>query len=194
MHDCIYTPYCTYKQCDLACPNRAEVNCWFKRCRLDMSNNCLHTNIRNIEKAEDLLSNKYGETVWFPTDNPSDASDTICYVAICKYGKGTALGNGIYNLDFAKFIDMIKESWNTHFETDNLVQMRVWSLSANYLVISNLDYVRFQDFESQTLLRLLNDRRDYTKTTVVVTSKEPLVGSGNFFPRLTSLLKGVKSN
>ena len=74
MHDCIYTPYCTYKQCDLACPNRAEVNCWFKRCRLDMSNNCLHTNIRNIEKAEDLLSNKYGETVWFPTDNPSDAT------------------------------------------------------------------------------------------------------------------------
>ena len=46
--------------------------------------------------------------------------------------------------------------------------MRIWSESAKILVVSNTDYVSFTDFESQTLLNLIQQRQSEGLTTIIV--------------------------
>lgn len=191
MNNCIYTPYCTYKQCDLACPANTEISYWMKRCGISMKNPCLSASKNKIDRARELLDEHSGETCYYKSSNPIEAADIFCYTAICLHGRGTALGNGIYHLDYASYIDKIKDSWNDHIESYDLQMIKVWINAAKYLFISNLDYVKFGDFESQTMLKLFNDRRDSDKTTFLISGKEDLIGVGNFFPRLQSVLKGV---
>ena len=126
------------------------------------------------------------------------ARDTIkvakafCYCAICLYGQGTAFSGGVYHLNFHKYIDEIKKSWNTRYETDWLEYARLWSMSSDYLIISHMDYIKFNDFESQTLLSILQERSKPDKTTIVVVPKlNQIVGEGNFYATLISRLKEV---
>ena len=63
--------------------------------------------------------------------------------------------------------------------------------SAKLLIISNLDYVNFGDFESQTLLTLLQDRERKDVTTILVSPPpNQLVGKPTslFFKSLRSKL------
>jgi hypothetical protein len=71
--------------------------------------------------------------------------------------------------------------------------MKIWNQSAKYLIISNLEYIKFSDFESQTLLSLLQSRDKPDKTTFIILSKrEPLVGTDSiFFSRLKHRLEEV---
>lgn len=192
MIDCIYSPHCTWKQCDLACPIHAEISYWMERCNIDMSNPVLKCGKQAIDKAMSIIQSREGKLSVFRSKNPDIAADTLAYCAICLHGRGTALSHGIYSLNFANYIDETKRSWQSKYEPEDLEFMRIWSNSASYLIVSGLDYVKFGDFECQTLLRLLQDRRSTTKSTYIVYGKENLVGSSDFFGRLLSLLKGAE--
>ena len=69
--------------------------------------------------------------------------------------------------------------------------MRIFSESAKVLIISNLDYVNFGDFESQTMLNLLQERQSREFTTILVSPPiNQLVSTKGsvFFNRLKSIL------
>ena len=86
---------------------------------------------------------------------------------------------------------MIKKSWSTKSETSDLEYMRIFSSSAKVLIISNIDYVNFRDFECQTLLTLLQSRASSEYTTFIVSPPvESLVGDSLFFGKLTEIIRG----
>ena len=54
--------------------------------------------------------------------------------------------------------------------------------------------MKFGDFECQTLLRLIQDRRNPSKSTYIAYGKENLIGTSDFFGRLLSIMKGAEVN
>jgi len=57
------------------------------------------------------------------------------------------------------------------------------------LIISNIDFVNFKDFQCQTLLSLLQSRDKAEFGTIIVSPQtQSLVGSGLFFNRLQETL------
>lgn len=193
MYNCIFTPYCTNETCDLACPVHAEILYWMKRCGLDINNPILNSSTAKIQYVTNLIKQNRYTVSAFKADKPVDSAHLFSYVAICNYGLGTGLNGGVYHLNFQQYLDELKQSWQTKFDSDDLSNMRIWNQSSNYLIISNLEYVKFGDFESQTLLSLLQSRDKPDKTTFIILSKkEPLVGSDSvFFSRLKSRLAEV---
>ena len=147
-----------------------------------------------INKGIEIIEGGAGKLSVFRSKSPETATDTLAYCAICLHGRGTALKKGIYVLNYAEYIDEIKRSWQSKYESEDLQFMRIWSNSANYLIISGIDYVKFGDFECQTLLRLIQDRRNPSKSTYIVYGKENLIGTSDFFGRLLSIMKGAEVN
>lgn len=194
MVDCIYSPHCTWKQCDYACPIFAEISYWMERCNIDIRNPVLKSDQAAIDKGIEIIEGGAGKLSVFRSKSPETATDTLAYCAICLHGRGTALKKGIYVLNYAEYIDEIKRSWQSKYESEDLQFMRIWSNSANYLIISGIDYVKFGDFECQTLLRLIQDRRNPSKSTYIVYGKENLIGTSDFFGRLLSIMKGAEVN
>ena len=193
MFNCVFTPYCTNETCDLACPRHAEILYWMKRCNLDINNPVLNSSSTKIQYVTELIKNNLNTICVFKADKPIDSANLFSYVAICNYGLGTGLNGGVYHLNFQNYIDELKRSWQTKFDSEDLMNIRIWNQSANYLIISNLEYVKFGDFESQTLLSLLQSRDKPSKSTfIILNKKEPLIGSDSvFFSRLRNKLAEV---
>lgn len=188
MRQCLCTSYCTRNYCDLACPENAEIKFWLKRNSL-WPPKIAETPPKKIESARKIVEANLGKTSYLKAKNPMESADIITYVCICLYGKKTAFTSGVYNLDFADFIDQTKDSWTTKSKSEKLQYMEIWSQTANQLIVSNIEYMKFSDFECQTLLRLIRERDTDGKTTYIVGSKEELIGYGPFFPRLQNILK-----
>lgn len=191
MFNCIFTPYCIHETCDLACPRHAEILYWMKRCRLDINNPVLNSPAAKINYVTQLIKENQNTVSAFKAEKPVDSAHLFSYVAICNYGIGTGLNGGVYHLNFQEYLDELKRSWQTKFDSEDLTNMRIWNQSANYLIISNLEYIKFGDFESQTLLALLQSRDKPDKTTfVILNKKEPLIGTDSiFFSRLKNRLE-----
>lgn len=193
LYDCIYSPHCTYTQCDMACPVHAEVTYWMERCGITMDNYALHASADNIQKFRNLLESGTGKINAIKAEKTVLAADLLSYCAICMYGHGTALSGGVYNLNYSEYIEEIKHSWNTREEDELLQFMKIWSSAANYLIISHLDYINFKDFESQTLLGLLQSREGAKKSTFIVIPKSSnLIGSGSFYNILCDKIGGIE--
>lgn len=195
MIDCIYSPYCTYKQCDLACPTHAEISYWMERCNIDMNNPVLHASPEKIKLVRNILDDNRSIQIINANDTVLTA-DLICYCSICLYGKNTALNGGIYNLNYSEYIESIKRSWQTKYESEELEFMRIWSNSSDRLIISHMDYVKFNDFECQTLLTLMQSRDKPNKHTYIVVPKDlnQLYGNGHFYSILLNKFRsgGIK--
>lgn len=196
MVDCIYTPFCTYKQCDLACPIHAEISYWMERCNLDMNSSVLHESQKRLDLVKPIVENTTRPIQVIKSVTPVATADLISYYAICLYGHGTALNGGIYNLNYSEYLEETKRSWQTKYEPEDLEFMRIWSNSSDYLVISHLDYVKFNDFESQTLLNLMQSRDKPNKFTYIVIPNDLsyLVGYGSFFKILQNKLGGLAND
>ena len=54
MVDCIYSPHCTWKQCDYACPIFAEISYWMERCNIDIRNPVLKSDQAAINKGIEI--------------------------------------------------------------------------------------------------------------------------------------------
>ena len=95
MHDCIYSPHCTYVQCDMACPVHAETSYWMERCGIDMNNYAIHASNENVQKFRHFLEIGKGKVNVIKAEQTIRSADLLSYCAICLYGHGTALTSGI---------------------------------------------------------------------------------------------------
>jgi DNA replication protein DnaC len=155
-----------------------------------MSSPTFRQDVRHVNFYLDKLN----ETKSFSVVNAQNtvaAAELLTYCAICQNWKGSQLHCTVYNLRYSQYLDMLKQSWNTKVESEELEYTRIWAGSARVLIISNLDYVSFGDFESQTLLNLIQSRsKPEQKTLIVIPDVSNLVGKGSFFDLLKRKLRG----
>lgn len=177
MDNCIFTAHCTEMCCDQSCPILVETSYLLERNGIQFSNpvfskysNSILDVVRFLDKYQHqtrrVLENDLGVKL---NDAPTvQKADLITYCAICKYWKGSQLHCTVYNLRYSKYLEEMKKSWTTGSESEILQMMRIWSESCKVLIISNFDYVKFGDFESQTLLNLIQSRESQALTTILV--------------------------
>jgi hypothetical protein len=70
--------------------------------------------------------------------------------------------------------------------------MKIWSETSKVLIISNFDYVNFGDFESQTMLNLIQQRQANNLVTILVSPQIGSLVSGkksSFFDMLVNMMK-----
>lgn len=195
MYNCIFTAHCTEQFCDKSCPTLVETSYLLERNGIEMDDPIFAVSDDVLKKFSNILD-EYDGKVYTSLVSGSryttvQVADIITYVAICKNWRGSRLHCTVYNLRFSKYLDELKKSWSAKSEPETLEYMRIFSESAKVLIISNLDYVNFGDFESQTMLNLLQERQSREFTTILVSPPiNQLVSTKGsvFFNRLKSIL------
>lgn len=195
MYNCIFTSHCTESFCDKSCPILTETSYLLERNNLPMNSHVFSASDDKVRKMLKVLASadsSFGVYKISPDENTIQSADLLTYCAICKYWKGNRLHCNVYNLRYSKFIDETKKTWSGGPETDTYQYMKIWSESAKVLIVSNFDYVNFGDFESQTLLNLIQFRQTQNLTTILVS---PPIGTlvsskkSTFFEILVSMMK-----
>lgn len=194
MQNCIFSGHCTNPMCDKSCPTLAETTYLLDRNGITMKSDVFHANIETILKYDKMLDDASGSLRTVLSKNTVQTADLITYAAICKNWKGSQLHCTVYNLKYSNYIEAIQNSWSVKNDSVDLEMMKIWANNAKVLIISNLDYVHFKDFQCQTLLTLLQSRSNSDLTTIVVSPVlSALVGSSPFFGKLQEILsKAVK--
>lgn len=203
MYNCIFTPHCTESFCDKSCPTLVETSYLLERNRIDMNSPVFRDLYYKLDSVmKDLSKQESGLQTFFSNSRDSvKVAQFITYCEICKNWKGSRLHCSVYNLQYSRFLDDVKKSWGLKSEPEDLEYTRIWIDTAKVLVISNMDYVRFGDFETQTLLNILQSRQSSDKKTIVVTpnlSRLVTTGSGSsssslFFESLKQILISSKA-
>lgn len=189
MRDCIFTGHCTEKVCDKACPIYVQVSYLLERNNISSNSNVFTKIGKPIQLCTKILDKFEGSIAVIENENVSSTSDLFAYCAICQNWYGSKLNCTVYSLNFSKYLDMTKNSWNVSTVGYSLEYMKIWSESSKVLVINSLDFVRFKDFECQTLLNLIQSRQHQKRTTIVILNKvSELVGDGIFFDKLKKIL------
>lgn len=198
MYNCIFTAHCTESFCDKSCPILVETSYLLERNGISMNSSVFSDTSVDIDRMTKVLeksNNKIGALVVPPGKTnwtTVQSAELLTYCAICHNWQGSRLHCNVYNLKYSKYLDELKKSWNGKGEPEELEYMRIWSETSKVLIISNLDYVNFGDFESQTLLNLLQTRQTGNQTTIlVVPPLKSLVSSRNnslFFTALKARL------
>lgn len=189
MNDCIFSAHCTEPICDRACSRYVQTSYLLERNGIKPSSNVFKRSAQNISSCNNILLDAKGKLRVVESQQTSAIAELLTYCAICQNWQNSRLHCNVYNLKFSKFLEETKRSWSYKNDPDDLEYMRIWSKSASILVISNIDFVNFGDFESQTLLNLLSERQDPELTTIVVSPEvRLLVGKGLFYSRLQQIL------
>ena len=196
MYKCIFSGHCVELQCDRSCPILAQTSYLLDRNEIAMNNAVFKMGQSNINKYASILAQCRGNVKTVITSlSTSTVADALTYCSICETWKGSQLHCTTYNLKFSKYIEQLQKSWSYNNDTTQVDYLKIWATTAKVLIISNIDYVNFKDFQSQTLLSLLNDRNNPDLTTVVVSpSLSSLVGDGPFFSKLVEVLGRQKVN
>lgn len=129
--------------------------------------NAPKSKLDTFQAIVDKLPSMYVHIVDASFDTVQSA-DLLTYCAICKFWKGSNLHCVVYNLKFSRYVDLIRKSWSMRSEPEELEYIRIFSETAKFLIISNMDYMNFGEFESQTLLNLLAFRQSQDVSTVIV--------------------------
>ena len=176
MYNCIFTAHCLDNFCDGSCPILAEISYLLERNGITMRNPVFTSSEQDISRMKNVLDTANEKTFGLIVDNTTTdtirVADLLTYVAICRNWKGSNLHCTVYNLKYSIYLDELRKSWSMKSEPENLEYMRIWAQSAKILVVSNFDYVNFNEFESQTLLNLIQTRSSSNLTTILV-SPEP---------------------
>lgn len=194
MYNCIFTGHCIEEQpCNTSCPALAQTSYLLERNDIKMNSPVFKMSDAELQKYYHLLDESIGKTTSVIVANgdfTNQAADALTYCAICDNWRGSQLHCTVYNLKFTKYLETLQNSWSFGDDSsDRVSQMKIWVNNARVLIISNLDFINFKDFQSQTLLSLLQSRVGMDLTTIVVTPPiSSLVGDGQFFSRLTSVL------
>ena len=191
MQNCIFSGHCSKQVCDKSCPTLAETTYLLERNGIAMNNEVFRTSPERLSTFSKIVDSAEGKlrSVISDTSTVKDA-DLLTYCSICKNWKGSRLHCTVYNLKYSQYIEMIKKSWSTKSETSELEYMRIFSSSAKVLIISNIDYVNFRDFECQTMLTLLQSRSGSEYTTFIVSPPvKSLVGDSHFFSAFTEMIR-----
>lgn len=191
VNDCVFDAYCTKPLCDRSCPQWAQMDYLMMRNGLTSNSRPFKMKMDSLQKYIDLYEKSVGSTVSIETSDPIKCAEVLSYVAVCNSWNGCAMRVRAYHLLFSQYIQELQSSWNGK-KTEELEYKGIWSKSSNVLVISDLDYVNFKDFQSRVLLQLMQDREREGKTTLVVTPNVgSLTGSGNMYNLLTNKLRSI---
>ena len=190
MNNCIFSGHCIKAACDQSCPALVESSFLREQNGINMSSSVFHANPNVLNKYNRIVENAEGKLQTVIATNTNQAAELITYCGICKYWKDSRLYTVVYNLKLSQYLDGIQSSWsNTSANVDDLEYQKIWSSKAKLLIISNIDYVNFKDFQCQTLLSLLQSRDKPGFGTIIVSpSIQGLVGGGMFFSRLQEML------
>ena len=191
MFNCIYSGHCfEYTQCDKSCPVLAQTSYLLERNGIGMNNDVFKAKPELIEKYSNLLLKCKGSirTVIEP-NSTLFVANLLTYCGICQTWRGSQLHCVTYNLKFSQYLDALQKSWNNSGQPSDSDYMKIWADSAKILIISNIDYVNFKDFQCQTLLKILQSRDKPEFSTIIVSpTTQSLVGSGLFFSRVQEIL------
>lgn len=193
MHNCIFTAHCTESVCDNSCPMLVETSYLLERNNIHMRSPVFHIPKGNsqIDRTLKMIQDSDNKLSVIVSNDTVSCAEIFTYCAICLNWPGSRLHCNVYNLKYSAYLEELKHSWTTKVEPESVEYMKIWSSSAKVLIISNIDYVNFGDFESQTLLNLLQTRENTGQTTIIVSPEmNSLVGKSTsiFFTRLREKL------
>lgn len=193
MYNCIFSGHCTELNCDNACPILAQTSYLLERNGIPMASPAMHLSKEDLKKYVSILEGAQGKiATYIETTSTNAVAEALTYLAICQNWKGSKLHCTVYNLKLSSYIETLQKSWSTGNDTD-LEYIKIWLNTAKVVIVSNIDFVNFKDFQSQTLLNMLQQRNRPELTTIVVSPKlSSLVGDGPFFSRLTEMLSQSK--
>jgi len=189
MNNCIFTGHCINKICDQSCPDLVQANYLLEQSGISLNSSVFNTSSEQIAKYSKIILESEGKLVTVLDKNTNAAAELLTYCGICKYWKHSRLSTVVYNLKLSQYLDSIQNSWSGRVNSDELEYKQIWSNSAKLLIISNIDYINFKDFQCRTLLSLLQarDKPDYT-TIIVSPPINSLVGGEQFFIKLQKVL------
>ena len=194
MNNCIFSAHCSEMYCDQSCPAFVETSYLLERNNLSFSNPVFSKYYDQIDSISKFIDDNMDTVCTYVADKnlqTNEIADLITYCAICKFWKGSQLHCTVYNLRYSKYLDEIKKSWNGKSDSEVLDYMKIWSESCKILIISNFDFVKFSDFESQTILNLLQSRRSSGYTTILVSPSisNIITGNSSFASMFVKMLK-----
>lgn len=189
MYDCIFTGFCVNGECDKACPDYVESTYLLEKNNISLKSNVFHADPKQIQKYFNIVNNSDGRLTTVIANNTNEASELLTYCGICKYWKHSRLHMVVYNLRFSQYIDSIQKSWNVKGATEESEYTKIWAESAKLLIISNIDYVNFKEFQCTTLLSLIQNRDAKGLGTIIVSPQiKALAGDGNFFSQMKNIM------
>ena len=189
MHNCMFTGHCIKSSCDQSCPALQESSFLLEQNGISLKSDVFHADPGLIAKYARIVDNAEGKLQTVIAKNTNAVAELIAYCGVCKYWKGSRLHTAVYNLRLSQYVEGIQNSWTGSSNLDDLEYQKIWISKAKLLVISNIDYVNFKDFQCQTLLSLLQSRDKPELGTIIVSPQtQTLVGSGLFFNRLQETL------
>lgn len=192
MNNCIFAPHCTEPFCDRSCPIFTETSYLLERNNLTFGSPVFQASNSDIQKAVSLLDTiKNGMKVVISEDQSSIIANLLTYISVCKNWQGSRLHCSVFNLRLSNYLDAIQKSWSVKSVNEQLEYEQIWSQTAKVLIISSIDFINFKDFQCQTLLNIINDRKNNGLITIIVSPHiDSLVGSGAFFSKLKCLMEG----
>lgn len=189
MHNCMFTGHCIKSSCDQSCPALQESSFLLEQNKIGLNSRVFHADPELLAKYNRIVEDAEGKIQTVLARDTNAVSELIAYCGVCKYWKGSRLHTTVYSLKFSQYVEDIQNSWSHSSNLDELEYRKIWISKAKLLVISNIDYVNFKDFQCQTLLQLLQSRDKPEMGTIVVSPQvQNLVGGGLLFARLQETL------
>lgn len=189
MNNCMFTGHCIKTSCDQSCPALVESSFLLEQNGIGMNSNVFHAEPAQLAKYNKIVEEAEGKLQTVIAKNTNAVAELIAYCGVCKYWKGSRLHTAVYNLKLSQYLEGIQNSWSNSSNSDELEYQKIWVSKAKLLIISNIDYVNFKDFQCQTLLSLLQSRDKPEMGTIIVSPPtQSLVGNGMFFARLQETL------
>lgn len=184
MQNCPFNKDCLRFECDLACKNYIQLNHWLDRSNVSISNSVFSASpeeisaanqiiVSSLQDKHNILSN-YTHLSVCKVSRTQFTADLISYVASTRYCRNIGVYHGVYKLNYFQYLNDIKASWNSRSVNPNLEDIQIWIKSAKYLVIYNLELVKFGDFEAQTLLSIFQERASEDNYSIVVLPKSSI--------------------
>ena len=181
---CIFAHRCQEHKCDGSCPIYGETSYLLERNAIPFSPAVFGASDTQLETAFSLIRSD-DRFVVYESAKTIEASYILTYCAICENWRGNAFHCVVYRLDYSKYLDDLKKSWSMKDTPDSLEYQSIWMNGAKVLIVTNLDYINFKDFEAQTLLNLIHTRASNGLKTIIVSPKVAnLIGTGAFYKRM----------
>lgn len=189
MNKCMFSGHCIKTTCDQSCPAFVESSFLLEQNGIGINSGVFHADPVLLSKYSKVVGDCEGKLQTVICKNTNSVAELITYCGICKYWRGSRLHTTVYNLKLSQYLDIVQNSWSGASNTDDLEYQKIWISKAKLLIISNIDFVNFKDFQCQTLLSLLQSRDKPDMGTIIVSpTTQSLVGSGLFFNRLQETL------
>lgn len=189
MNKCMFSGHCIKATCDKSCPAFTESSFLLEQNGININSAVFNADPAVLARYMKYVENAEGKVQTVVAKNTNAASDLITYCSICKHWRGSRLHTAVYNLRLSQYLEKTQNSWSGRTNVGELEYQNIWIEKAKLLIISNIDYVNFKDFQCQTLLNILQSRdKDGVGTIIVSPSPQSLVGGGLFFNRLQEIL------